>query len=333
MTKNLHAHTIRSLAIGALAVLLLALAALMLPSCACSKEEPAPEVSSAPKAVVVDDAKPVSSEPAPAYSNDPFWVLIMGLDTREGTVEDYDGSMPYSDTIMLARIDPVTHRIGIVSIPRDTSAIIDGELHKINDGYHYHQVDGAVQAVEALTGVDVGYYMTCTFVQFVQFVDAIGGVNAYLPEYITLEDIVYGNDVELDAGEHHLNGPEALVAARVRKSYEWEGEAHRQQISRQLVCNAISQVAADPATAAANANILLGNCVTNMPVDRMLGLVADFSDHAGEISFVTGTGPFVGGIDPRNEKYMIPDDPAIYAQIVQRIENHEEWQDLVANPF
>ena len=241
--KTLHMTAFGTLARTVLAAVLLAAVAIVLTSCACAKEEPAssePASSSAPKVSVADkpassekaSSKPVSSEPAP----EPFWMLILGLDSREGTVDSYDGSIPYSDTIMLARIDPVTYHVGIVTIPRDTAAYINGELCKMNDGYHYYEAPGAIQVVKDLTGVEAKYFMTCTFVQFVQFVDAIGGVDAYIPQYLSLKDIVHGDTLEVNAGDQHLDGPHALVAARVRKTYEWEGEAHRQEISREIVC-------------------------------------------------------------------------------------------------
>mgnify|MGYP000066695619 FL=1 len=136
---------------------------------------------------------------------------------------------------------------------------------KINELYRQGGMEAAVEGVESLTGVHVQYYLDMGFVGFEKFVDQIGGVTANVPIDMHLKDIVNGGTIELNAGAQELDGPEALVLARVRKLYAVDIEACRQIQDRQLVEAGIKQVAADPANAAAHLDALLGNAETNWP--------------------------------------------------------------------
>ena len=56
---------------------------------------------------------------------EPFYVMIVGNDSRTGTVEitkpEYSDGTGRSDVLMLARIDPKTYSVALISVPRDTS--------------------------------------------------------------------------------------------------------------------------------------------------------------------------------------------------------------------
>ena len=109
--------------------------------------------------------------------------------------------------MMLVRVDPVTYKITLVTVPRDTEADYEGSVVKINELYRQGGMEAAVEGVESLTGVHVQYYLDMGFVGFEKFVDQIGGVTANVPIDMHLKDIVNGGTIELNAGTQELERP------------------------------------------------------------------------------------------------------------------------------
>lgn len=259
-------------------------------------------------------------------STDPFYVLIIGNDSREGTVSISD---PYyadgagrSDTMMLARIDPNNYQVTLVSIPRDTACSLDGSTVKINEAYHQDGAKGAIEQVEKLTGVSVKYYLDTDFVQFQNMVNEWGGLTVHVPMGFTLSDGVTGEDVVLEAGEQLLDGPSALALARMRKDYpSAHQEAMRQIQDRQLVERAIQQVAEDPARVASDVDTLLANTDTNWPTKDLVATINDFVEHSDSLSFYSGTGPYEGDIDDNaGGQWLVTRDEATWGEIMKVVD-------------
>ncbi len=154
---------------------------------------------------------------------EPFYVMVVGNDSRTGTVEitkpEYSDGTGRSDVLMLVRVDPKTYKVSLISVPRDTCTEYNGQKMKLNEVYHVGGVKELEKEVAKLTGVTPKYYMDMDFVQFEKFVDQLGGVTANVPINMQLVDIVSGDKIALNAGTQELNGPEALVLARSRKQY------------------------------------------------------------------------------------------------------------------
>lgn len=159
---------------------------------------------------------------------DRFTVLIMGIDRRPSEGE---GLTYRSDTIMLASIDPLNDRAGVLSIPRtihlalpDTgdlvavhTLLVRGELQQ--EGYGPELTR---QVIQHNLGIYIDAYILVDFDGFISLVDAIGGIEITLNYRIsdpTYPDMNYGYDpFYLDAGTHRLNGYDALRFARTRHS-------------------------------------------------------------------------------------------------------------------
>ncbi|MDO5118392.1 MAG: LCP family protein [Eggerthellaceae bacterium] len=140
---------------------------------------------------------------------DPFIVLLLGSDKRE---DDPDMG-ERTDTNILMRVDPVNNVVSLMSIQRDTMITIDGVgTTKFNAAYTYGGAAGTIQAVKDLTGVDVDHYAEIDFQGLEGLIDAVGGIDVYVPE--TIDDHDAGGHV--DGGQQHLNGSQALVFARSR---------------------------------------------------------------------------------------------------------------------
>lgn len=254
----------------------------------------------------------------------PFYVLVVGNDSRTGTTEigkaEYADGTGRSDTAMLVRVDPVTYQVAIVSIPRDTATPYNGATVKFNEVYRQGGIEATMQAVKDLTGVSPQYYLDMGFVEFEQFVNDLGGVTANVPIDMSLVDIVSGGSVSLSAGSQDLDGASALVLARSRKQYADEQDACRQIQDRQLVEAAIRKVIADPANAAAHAQTLLSNADTNWAADDLVATVADFVDNGDKVSFVSGTGPYAGDVDAETQLWLTTRDEATWKQVIAAVE-------------
>lgn len=267
----------------------------------------------------------------------PFYVLVVGNDSRTGTVEitneSYADGTGRSDTMMLVRIDPANYGVTLITVPRDTAATYNGSTIKINEAYHQGGIDSAIQQVQQLTGVEPKYYFDMSFVDFAKFVDDLGGLTASVPIDLQLKDILTGDKIRLAAGPQDLNGAEALVLARSRKQYADDLDACRQIQDRQLVEVAIRKVAEDPANAAVHAQALIDNSKTNWPVEDLLSMVADFAAHAEKITISSGTGPYEGGIDENaGGQWLAVRDEATWKKVIAAAEEGSDLNAIVPLP-
>ena len=311
---------LHKVSIGALVALCL-VAVLALAGCTSSSQSSSSSSSSSSASSEVLPASDVEQQPEPVKYDEPFWVMVVGNDTRIGTVEidrpEYADGNARSDTCMIIRIDPVNYKIGILTVPRDTAAEIDGVLHKINDSYQMYGMPGILEQVKLLTGVECRYYFNMTFVQFENFVNEIGGLNAYVPLAMSLQDIVGGDQIYLSEGDQKLNGAEALVLARMRKIFYADQDAHRQVNDRALVESGIRFVAANPSMASLAADAIVANSETNWDKDDLLVLINKFCENATKLEIVSGTGPYSGDI--QGVSWMAWRDEETWHQLVETV--------------
>ncbi len=230
---------------------------------------------------------PKASVPAlkSAPVSGPFNVLVIGSDSRQGLTgaaaraygsgAQVGGSR--ADTMLLARIDPRTERIALLSIPYDYFAPIAGSggSNKISDALN--QGPGAmVRTVEEDLHVSVQHYVEINFSGVVRMVDALGGVRIDFP--YPSKDLMSGLQVPT-AGCHLLGGTQALALVRSRFfQYEvggtWHydptagfGRIHRQQA---FLRAAAQRVRGSLLTDPLRLNTFLGAAVHNVLVDKGL---------------------------------------------------------------
>jgi len=153
----------------------------------------------------------------PAKPQQPYNLLILGFDKRP------KDKVFRSDTMILARVDPKTKEVWLISIPRDMRANIPGRGHsKINNAYAYGKEQLAIDTVEELTGQKINYYMGVDFTGFRRIVDAMGGVWIDVPVEIndTEADPSKGDKYShVDAGYQLLDGNHAITFVRARHQF------------------------------------------------------------------------------------------------------------------
>ena len=153
-------------------------------------------------------------------------ILIMGVDVREDDVGR-------SDTLMVATVDPKYDKASLLSIPRDTRIRIYGYGYdKINAAYAYGGEPLTEITVENFLGIDIDHYFIVNVRSFVKIIDAIGGVDIYVPKRMYYED-PWDDDgglvIDLYPGHQHMDGKTAVTYVRYRDSEGDIGRIKRQQ--------------------------------------------------------------------------------------------------------
>lgn len=197
-------------------------------------------------------------------TTEPFYMLLLGTDGRPGETSYR------SDTIMLARIDPVNKKVTLVSIPRDTMVTINGERQKINAAHTIGGAEGVTKAVSTLCGVDISHYAEVSFDGMQQLVDAIGGVD------VDVEDDIYDpehfGDMRLSKGRQHLDGNYAMFYARSRHFVD--GDYARMRHQRNLVKALVTQILdnTDAASIVSLVNSIADMVITDMSTTDIVTL-------------------------------------------------------------
>jgi LCP family protein required for cell wall assembly len=185
-----------------------------------------PEIPVFSRPTVEPDVKPICGQ-------DPEWlVLMVGIDYRGD-----DFLYGLADVIRVIRFDFVNMRVNMVALPRDLiveapqGRFRNPDPYKINQAYLFGTPGwdgylGSGQGAGALAeviqynfGIPIEHYGVINFITFIDFIDAIGGVEVDLPG-----PIAGGFLGDFPAGKQTLNGERALALARIRIGY---GDAFR----------------------------------------------------------------------------------------------------------
>jgi LCP family protein required for cell wall assembly len=176
-----------------------------------------------------------TATPEPLCGGPPaMTVLALGIDGAENYLYGL------SDVIRVVRVDFVTPKVTVLDLPRDLWVEIPeieeahGITHgKLNQAYFYGtpgmgyyegpgQGAGLLARTLALNfDLPVDHYGAVNMQTFVKLVDAVGGIDIYLPTDMDgtpvddkTEDMGY-----FYAGQQHFNGDQALRFSRIRKRY------------------------------------------------------------------------------------------------------------------
>lgn len=156
-------------------------------------------------------------------------ILLIGIDSRSNT------SSGRSDTMMILSINNTTKQITITSLMRDVYVAIPGRSNnRLNAAHAYGGGQLLMDTIELNFGVKVDGFVRVNFYNFIDIVEAAGGVDVTVEEneikYINhyLESLnkqsggLYKDMLATDrfasgqTGVQHLNGRQALAYARIR---------------------------------------------------------------------------------------------------------------------
>jgi len=178
-----------------------------------------------PVATQTSTPKPMCG--GPAVMN----LLAIGSDSRG---KNYMYGL--SDVMRLVRADFVNARVTILEVPRDLWVeipeisdhynITHGKLNQSylygNKGLGYYDGPGEGPGLLARTlnlnfGAQPDHYIAVNMKTFEAIVDAIGGVDVYLPYDVKVFNSQYPDGYGVEEGQHHFDGQTALWVARIRQ--------------------------------------------------------------------------------------------------------------------
>lgn len=182
-------------------------------------------------------------------------------DTINGLLIGFDRTHGLTDVIMVGHIDPANNEVQIISIPRDLEVYFTEEefkeikannpdnriLHaKLNNiysliGWDDQALQDIKAVVEVITGLEMDYMMTIDIDGFKDMVDAVGGVEFYVPQRMYYNDPYQDLYIDLEEGLQILDGDKAEQLVRYRKGYE-RGDLQRIEVQQDFVAAAVDQV-------------------------------------------------------------------------------------------
>lgn len=141
-------------------------------------------------------------------------VLLLGLDKVSQN----------TDVIVVANINPITKKINIVSIPRDTRVSYNNGKHfKVNSAY---KEDLSKEKVGEIIGQPIDYQIVANPEGFRNVIDILDGIDIDVPMDMDYDDNDQDLHIHLKKGFQHLNGEKAEQFVRYRHGYK-EGDLGR----------------------------------------------------------------------------------------------------------
>ncbi len=201
-------------------------------------------------------------------SQESFNVYISGVDNY-GSIQNSSRS----DVNIIVTVNPITKKILLTSVPRDSyvKIPIDGadRLDKLTHAGVYG-VDKSIQTLENLLDIKVNYFSRVNFTSFINIVDTIGGIELQNPRSFN----TYDNSYYFEAGAVTLDGDKALSFSRERKNLP--GGDNDRGKNQELVLQAIINKLMSPTILSNYSSILdtvSPSVQTNMGSEKIIELV------------------------------------------------------------
>jgi len=131
-----------------------------------------------------------------------------------------------ANTIMVGAFDAEARQGYIISIPRDTMVDVQRNSRKIVSAYPVGRLGGRGHAggveqmgyeVSTLIGFRPDFYISVDYEAFIRMIDAVGGIEIYVPFHMVYDDPYQNLHINLPQGLQILDGQNALYFARYRR--------------------------------------------------------------------------------------------------------------------
>jgi polyisoprenyl-teichoic acid--peptidoglycan teichoic acid transferase len=204
--------------------------------------------------------------------------LAGGVNLPKGKAfDEVDSSLEgQSDAMMLVRFEPMTNKLVILSVPRDTRVEIEGAgVQKINAANYVGGAALSAKTTSALLGnVPIDRYLRVNVGGFGQLIDALGGVEIYVPKRMKYQDDSQHLYINLNEGKQVLDGKKAIQYMRYR--HDDLGDIGRVQ-RQQTLMRSLMEQKLNLATVAKIPDILhvlKRNVDTNLSLEEILAVSA-----------------------------------------------------------
>ncbi len=208
------------------------------------------------------DKSPKRTDQVTFENQEPFSVLLLGVDERQG-------DRGRSDTIIVLTVNPKQKSVKMLSIPRDTRTDIigHGTVDKINHAYAFGGVKMSMDTIESFLDIPIHYYAQINMEGFKDIVDAVGGVT------VTNSFEFTSGGETFPKGQITLDGDSALKFARMRYN-DPRGDFGRQNRQRNIIQAVIKEGASLSSLTNFGDifNALGKNVRTNLSFDQMMDI-------------------------------------------------------------
>lgn len=230
---------------------------------------------------------------------------------------DKDGTR--TDVIFVVHYDSATQGISLVSLPRDTRVSLTDEVKSnINaEGRSYSQTTklnavhaysgekmgckNAVLQIEDLLGIKIDHYVKIDLEAFRAIVDAIGGVDMYVPRDMYWDMRDTGDPlINLKEGQQHLDGEKAEQLVRFRRYAD--GDVGRIEV-QQIFLKALAEKVLSTETILKNIPDLISVVYKYIETDVSLSDAMKYVNYVDKVDMskismetLPGVGQYVGNV-------------------------------------
>lgn len=226
----------------------------------------------------------------------PLSFVIVGVDTRKNI------GMLNTDVLVVAVANPVTQKLTMVSLPRDTRVEMPGYpgYHKVNEVFALGEnirksaeskgepvtENGMTllkKTLEQMLGIPVEHYVQLDFEGFTAVIDSLGGVTVDVDRELVYELPQQGVYRTLKKGRQVVNGEQALGFVRHRvdrrgdayNSSDFDRNRRQQQVLR-AVADKVASI--DGLSKLTQLLETMGNHIrTDLSAEQIKGLALDFA--------------------------------------------------------
>ncbi|MGW4922491.1 LCP family protein [Streptomyces parvulus] len=271
-------------------------------------------------------------------------ILLIGTDKRTGSGnEGYGdtGSAGHADTTILLHVSKDRSNATALSIPRDlivdvpdcpttqedgTQKVIPGSTgvrFNTSLGQDGRTPSCTMRTVTELTGVTPDNFMVADFNAVKTLTSAVGGVEVCLAKDIDDPD----SHLKLPAGEHTVEGEQALAFVRTRHSVGFGGDLSRIQIQQQFLSALMRKLKSNDTLTSPSKMLKLAEAGTEaLTVDSQLDSIGKLKDLGLEL----------GKLNTKNLTFTtvpVVDNPAekVKATVVLKEGPAQQVFDMVAN--
>ncbi|MFE3584284.1 LCP family protein [Streptomyces vinaceus] len=231
----------------------------------------------------------------------PINILVIGTDKRSGAGNEGYGdaeSVGHADTTILFHVAKDRSNATALSIPRDLITNIPacptkqpdgstktipgqrGTRFNVSLGQEGRDPGCTMRTVKEITGVTVDNFMMVDFNAVKVLSTAVGGVPVCLAKPVDDKD----SKLKLDAGEHRLEGEQALAFVRTRHSFGNHGDLDRIKTQQQFLGSMMREMKSKETLTSPKKFFSLAEAATkSLTVDSGIGSIDKLTNLAGEL--------------------------------------------------
>ena len=233
--------------------------------------------------------EPTQSSSGIDVTKDSYNIYITGID-QWAEEKGYD--LERSDVNMIVTVNPMTRKVLLTSIPRDTYVPLHrtGDMDKLTHTGIYG-VDETLNTVSDWLGEELPFYVKMNFTAVYNIIDVMGGIDVYSPKtFVPTKRPWY----TVQKGWNRMDGGEALAFARERAAFDGE-DAQRVENQQQVVKACLKKMMTSSTMLTRYGDILKvggDNMETNISVDDMQAVMkmqlADLTEWDIEMQKIQG---------------------------------------------